>query len=142
MRLLIGGELFYETLDLMQSTFCHVLLLPKNNVYCSTRSPTMRSAHCAYWRPMFGRDSPLDCTPCAWVPPLCCAPAHPYLMTSSAWNRRRGEIVRPRAVAVLRLMTSSNRVGCSTGRSPGLAPCRILCTEVAARRQFSGVWGP
>ena len=39
MRLLIGGELFDETLDLVQGTFCHVFLLPKDNVYCSTRFP-------------------------------------------------------------------------------------------------------
>ena len=32
------------------------------------------------------------------------------------------------AWAVLRLMTSSNFVGCSTGRSAGLAPFRILST--------------
>ena len=31
-------------------------------------------------------------------------------MTSSAWNRRLGGIVRPRAWAVLRLMTHSNVV--------------------------------
>ena len=35
-------------------------------------------------------------------------------------------MVRPRALAVLRLMTSSNFVGCSMGRSPALAPLRIL----------------
>ena len=29
---------------------------------------------------------------------------------------------RPRALAVLRLITSSNLVGCSTGKSAGLAP--------------------
>ena len=39
MGLLMEGELFHETLDLVQGTFCHVLLLPKNNVYCITRSP-------------------------------------------------------------------------------------------------------
>ena len=33
-------------------------------------------------------------------------------------------MVIPRALAVLRLMTSSNFVGCSTGRSAGLAPSR------------------
>src|SRR5437870_3281094 len=44
----MGGELFYQTLDLVQCTFCHVLLLPKDSVYCTTRStpprglPTMR----------------------------------------------------------------------------------------------------
>jgi len=31
-------------------------------------------------------------------------------------------MVTPSAFAVLRLMTSSNLVGCSTGKSPGLAP--------------------
>jgi hypothetical protein len=37
-------------------------------------------------------------------------------------------MVRPRASAVLRLMTNSNFVGYSTGRSAGLAPFRILST--------------
>jgi hypothetical protein len=37
-----------------------------------------------------------------------------------------GGTVRPRAVAVLRLMTSSNFVGCCTGRTAGLAPLRIF----------------
>ena len=48
--------------------------------------------------------------------------------TSSAWNRSVGGMVRPSAWAVLRLMTNSNFVGCSTGKSAGLAPCRILPT--------------
>jgi hypothetical protein len=37
-------------------------------------------------------------------------------------------MVSPNAFAVLRLITSSNLVGCWTGRSPGLAPLRILST--------------
>jgi hypothetical protein len=37
--------------------------------------------------------------------------------------------VRPSALAVFRLMTSSNLVGCSTGRSPGLAPLEDLIDE-------------
>ena len=39
-----------------------------------------------------------------------------------------GGISRPSAFAVVRLMTSSNFVGCSTGRSAGFAPRRILST--------------
>jgi hypothetical protein len=39
-----------------------------------------------------------------------------------------GGIVMPRALAVLRLMTSSNFVGCSMGSSAGLAPFKILST--------------
>src|SRR5438552_3273495 len=55
------------------------------------------------------------------------APVH-HWMTSSARCRSAGGIVRPRALALLRLITNSNFVGCSTGRSPGLAPLRILST--------------
>src|SRR5262249_6282796 len=56
-----------------------------------------------------------------------------YSITWSARCSRDCGIVRPRALAVLRLMTSSNFVGCSTGRSAGLAPFRILSTYVALR---------
>src|SRR5262244_667339 len=51
-----------------------------------------------------------------------------YSMTSSARARIDGGIVRPSALAVFRLTTSSNVVGCWTGRSAGLAPFRILST--------------
>ncbi len=57
-----------------------------------------------------------------------CAPAPAYWITSSACIRSVGGNVIPRAWAVLRLITSSNFVGCSTGRSAGLAPFRILST--------------
>src|SRR5499427_5728568 len=55
-------------------------------------------------------------------------PPFHYSITWSARASTDGGMVRPRALAVLRLMTSSNFVGCSTGRSPGLAPLRILST--------------
>jgi hypothetical protein len=51
-----------------------------------------------------------------------------HSITSSAVASSEGGTVRPSAFAVLRLMTSSNLVGCSTGKSPGLAPLRILST--------------
>jgi hypothetical protein len=51
-----------------------------------------------------------------------------YSITWSARCKSDGGIVRPRALAVLRLITSSNFVACSTGRSPGFAPLRILST--------------
>src|SRR5438046_10521849 len=35
-------------------------------------------------------------------------------------------MVRPRSLAVFRLITSSNLLGCSMGRSPGLAPLENL----------------
>src|SRR5215470_13467696 len=56
-----------------------------------------------------------------------------HSITRSARANRGGGTVRPRALAVLRLMTSSNLVGCSTGSSAGLAPFRILSIYVAAR---------
>jgi hypothetical protein len=42
-----------------------------------------------------------------------------YSITSSAVASTVGETVRSSALAVLRLMTNSNFVGCSTGRSAG-----------------------
>ncbi len=48
-----------------------------------------------------------------------------YSITSSARASSVGGIVRPRALAVLVLMTSSNLVGCTTGRSAGLSPLRM-----------------
>jgi hypothetical protein len=49
-----------------------------------------------------------------------------YSITSSAPVSSAGGMVRPSAFAVLRLMTSSNLIDCSTGKSAGLAPFRIL----------------
>jgi hypothetical protein len=50
----------------------------------------------------------------------------PHSMTSSARASRDCGTVRPSAAAVLRLMTSSNLVGCWTGRSAGFSPLRIF----------------
>ena len=55
-------------------------------------------------------------------------PVHAYRITSSAWKSSVGGTVRSKAFAALRLMTSSNCMGCSIGRSPGLAPLHILST--------------
>src|SRR5256885_691874 len=45
-------------------------------------------------------------------------------MTSSAWKRIVGGMVRSMALAVLRLMISSNLVACSTARS-AIRPSRV-----------------
>src|SRR5262249_1774314 len=52
--------------------------------------------------------------------------APPHSITSSARASSVGGTSRPSACAVIRLMTSSNFVGCSTGISPGFVPRRIL----------------
>ena len=51
-----------------------------------------------------------------------------YSITSSARRSKEVGTARPSALAVFMLMTSSNLVGCSTGRSEGLVPLRILST--------------
>jgi hypothetical protein len=56
---------------------------------------------------------------------------HSYSMTWSARSRSEWGIVKPSALAVFRLITSSNFVACSTGRSAGFAPLRILDALVA-----------
>src|SRR5262249_20307411 len=52
------------------------------------------------------------------------APHHS--ITSSASESRFSEFLTPRGFAVLRLITVSNLVGWSTGRSAGFAPLRIF----------------
>ena len=66
---------------------------------------------------------------------LGCSSDSPSVQTPSAYSITRvartmisGGMVRPSAFAVFRLTTSSNLVGCSTGRSPGFVPLRILST--------------
>src|SRR5262245_19356566 len=57
---------------------------------------------------------------------------------SARWRKACG-IVSPSALTVFKLMTNSNLVGCSTGKSPGLAPFKIFATCPAARRITSAV---
>jgi hypothetical protein len=56
-----------------------------------------------------------------------CASVH-YSMTWSARSSSDDGMVSPSAFAVLRLMTRSNFVGRSMGRSPAFTPLRILST--------------
>src|SRR5262249_43237503 len=65
-----------------------------------------------------------------------------YLITLSAWKSTESGIVSPIFLAVFKLITSSNFVGCSTGMSAGFAPLRILSIRVAARRNASSDLGP
>ena len=51
-----------------------------------------------------------------------------HSITFSALIRSDCGILRPSAFAVLPLMNNSNIVGCSTGKSPGFAPLKILST--------------
>src|SRR2546423_8107399 len=51
-----------------------------------------------------------------------------HSITLSAATSSLSGTVRPSTLAVVRLMMKSNLVGCSTGRSLGFAPRRILST--------------
>ena len=65
-----------------------------------------------------------------------------YSITSSATLRSLSGIVRPSALAVLRLIESSNVVGCSIGKSLGFAPLKILSTYEAERRMSQSMVAP
>src|SRR5262249_33034643 len=79
----------------------------------------------------------------AAAPPTKCDELAPHhSTTASAVAISATGTFSPSALAVLRLMASSNLVGCSTGRSLGLAPFRILSTVVAPRRNASGQFAP
>jgi len=68
-------------------------------------------------------------------------PSH-HSITSSARNRNDSGIVSLSALAVVKLITRSNFLGCSTGMSPGFPPRRTLSTRSAARRHRSGRFAP
>ncbi len=65
-----------------------------------------------------------------------------YSMTSSARARSDCGTVRPSALAVLRLMTSSNSVGRWTGRSLGFSPARILPAYWPTCRAKPAIFAP
>jgi len=65
-----------------------------------------------------------------------------YSISSSAMLSRPDEMVRPRALAVVMLMVSSNLVGCSTGRSVGFLPMRIWAVRVPPCRYRSTELAP
>ena len=71
---------------------------------------------------------------CAFLAPCPQLRATCYFMTLSARASTFGGIVRPICLAALRLITNSNFVGCSTGKSAGFVPLRILSTWTATRR--------
>lgn len=68
------------------------------------------------------------------------APLHS--ITRSARTKNDRGILMPSVLAVLRLTTNSNLVGCSIGSSAGVAPLRILSTYSAARRHMCALLGP
>jgi hypothetical protein len=70
------------------------------------------------------------------------SPSDFYLITLSARTSTLGGIVKPICFAAFKLMMNSNFFGCSTGRSAGYAPFKILSTYVAARLHKSAKFVP
>src|SRR3990172_8009259 len=54
-----------------------------------------------------------------------------YLINLVARANRFGSMVTPICLAVFRLITNSNLIGCSTGNSEGLVPFKILCCSTS-----------
>jgi hypothetical protein len=66
--------------------------------------------------------------------------AGPYSITSSVRASSIGGTSRPSALAVLRLTTSSNLVGCCTGRSAGLVPlANAMAAVLLYRCPYTGM---
>ncbi len=61
----------------------------------------------------------------ALIIPAARGPSPRHSITSSAMESKPDGTSMPSARAVCRLMTNSNLIDCSTGRSPGLAPLRM-----------------
>jgi hypothetical protein len=75
-------------------------------------------------------------------PDSCSAANSPYSITASARASSVGGISKTSAFAVFKLMTSSNLVGCKTGKSPGRSPLRIRPTYRPACQYASGELAP
>ena len=84
----------------------------------------------------------LGCPLCANSKLLHRSKQHLYSITSVARTTIESGSVNPIAFAVFRLRTRSNFVACSTGRSAGFAPLKILSTKYAARRYIEGRFSP
>src|ERR1700693_1054813 len=65
-----------------------------------------------------------------------------HSITSSAMASMPGGMVRPTALAVVRLMTSSNLVGCRTGMSAGFSPLRMAPAYTPTWRYISARLAP
>src|SRR5262249_10515207 len=93
----------------------------------SNRSGRLRIEHThhGHWRLLRARrERPRRCRAAEERTEL--APLHS--ITSLASARSVGGGVRPRTLAVLRLMTNSYLVGACTGKSPGFSPLKIRST--------------
>jgi len=111
---------------------CMVEIRPPLSGYGVTfKSVTSRESREAGDRDRFWRKADIRAKSCGSNGPTtdsCTAANGCYSITSSARPKSVAGILRPSALAVFRLMTTSILVGCSTGKSAGFAPRNILST--------------
>jgi hypothetical protein len=91
----------------------------------SGQTVAAKISRCPLWSKSGQTPVRLECPLSAISGLMHCSKKLLYSITSSARASSDGGTVRPSALAVLRLMTNSNLVGCWTGKSAGLAPLRI-----------------
>ena len=112
------GKVHQESLHLIQV----VLIVPVNS------SRLIVEVSC--YPPTSCRNAASTSSTTAFIssPSARAGPRSDHSMTWSAPASSDGGMVSPSVLAVFWLMIRSNFVGCSIGRSPGLAPFRILLT--------------
>src|SRR5262249_41808227 len=138
----IGLSGFAAQIQLYSLTGSYVMATAEHREPCESRGsctvlgarggeiPPRDSTFTSFERPVGCRFSPQQRKP-AWpreTDAQCQQWKSAHSITSSASNCIELGTSMPSALAVLRLMTRSNLVGCSTGNSPGLAPRKILST--------------
>ena len=102
------------------------------------RSPAFKGTFC-YSR---GADHHKTAAPIRQPIGLPARPVASHSITSSASASSLSGTARPSAFAVLRLITSSNFVGCWTGKSPGFSPFSTLATYEPGPRYIATGSGP
>jgi hypothetical protein len=78
------------------------------------------------------RSDPLKCRKVPFATKVALQQDSDYSITSSASDRTEFGTLMPSLLATFRLTINSNFVGCSTGKSAGFSPFRILSTKYAA----------
>jgi len=141
-RLRLSLAIAYHAFELRQHAIEYVTCIPTSGFSRCASDPRVAMLKTPTSGPLIPQHSPSSRTsllarPVPTAAVNGCSKQPHYSITSSARESSAGGTVRPIAFAVLRLMTRSNIVGCSMGRSAGCAPFKILSTSEAARRIIS-----
>src|SRR5690242_8007155 len=98
------------------------------SVNANAHSGEIRSRRSEISRGQMANGSNLEAQKFVFPTIACCLMAIAYWITRSARAKTVGGMANPISLAAFRLMIKSNFVGCSTGKSAGFAPFKILST--------------